>query len=87
MSGSDIDRHLGRKIKDAREQAGRTQAELAQRLQIEESTLEAMEAGEVRIASLNLARIARDLELPLSWFFEGLPGQDVFDAPRARRSV
>lgn len=61
--------------------------ELAARLEIDESTLDAMEAGEMRIASLNLARIARDLELPLRWFFDGLPGQDVFDAPRARRSV
>ena len=61
VSGSDIDRHLGRRIRDAREQVGRTRTELPKRLEIEESTLNAMEAGEVRIASLNLARIARDL--------------------------
>lgn len=87
MSGSEIDRHLGRKIMEAREQRGQTQAALARRIDIEPAVLEAMEAGQMRVASLQLARVARQLDLPLSWFFDGLPGQDVFDAPRLRRSV
>ncbi|MCR9080556.1 MAG: helix-turn-helix domain-containing protein [Hyphomonadaceae bacterium] len=87
MSGSEIDRHLGRRIIEAREQCGQTQAALAQRIDIEPAVLEAMESGNMRVASLQLARVARELDLPLSWFFDGLPGQEVFDAPRLRRSV
>lgn len=60
---------------------------LAREINLQSDEIEAMEAGEVRIASLQLARIARVLDLPLSWFFAGLPGQEVFDAPGARRSV
>ena len=87
MSGSDIDRHLGRTIRAGRNQAAQSVEALARQLEVATSQIEAMEAGHVRIASLQLARIARALDLPLSWFFDGLPGQDVFDAPRARRSV
>jgi ribosome-binding protein aMBF1 (putative translation factor) len=87
VSGSEIDRHLGRRITDGRAQSGLGVDALAQQIEIPANQIEAMESGEVRIASLQLARIAKVLDLPLSWFFAGLPGQDVFDAPRARRSV
>jgi len=87
VSGSEIDRHLGRRIIEAREQRGQTQEALARRIEIEPALLDAMESGRVRVASLQLARVARILDLPLSWFFDGLPGQEVFDAPRLRRSV
>lgn len=87
MSGSEIDRHLGRRIIEAREQRGQTQAALAQQIEIDPTRLEAMEAGQTRVASLQLARVARVLDFPLSWFFDGLPGQEVFGAPRLRRSV
>ncbi|NQY98257.1 MAG: helix-turn-helix transcriptional regulator [Henriciella sp.] len=60
---------------------------LAQLIEIEPTALAAIESGETRVASLVVARVARTLDLPLSWFFEGLPGQEVFDAPRTRRSV
>ena len=87
MSGSEIDRHLGRRIREGRSQSGLSASALAREIDLETTRIEAMEAGRIRIASLQLARIARTLDLPLSWFFAGLPGQDVFDAPRERRSV
>lgn len=60
---------------------------LARELGLGAGEIEIMESGEVRIPSIQLARLARILDLPLSWFFAGLPGQDVFDATDARRSV
>lgn len=87
VSGTEIDRHLGRRISQARSQRGLSLDALAQQTETSAQDIADMEAGEVRIASLRLARIARTLDMPLSWFFAGLPGQDVFDAPRARRSV
>lgn len=87
MSGSEIDRHLGRKISEGRVQSGLSVDALAQQVEASADQIEAMESGEVRIESLQLARISKVLDLPLGWFFAGLPGQEVFDAPRARRSV
>jgi ribosome-binding protein aMBF1 (putative translation factor) len=87
VSGSEIDRHLGRRISEARNQREQSQYELAKTIDVDVDELNSVESGEVRVASLLLARVARALDLPLSWFFDGLPGQDVFDAPRSRRSV
>ena len=56
-------------------------------IEVDLAILIAMETGAVRVTSLLLARAARVLDFPLSWFFDGLPGQEVFDAPRIRRSV
>jgi len=87
VSGSEIDRHLGRKILEARKQRGQSQDSLAKMIDVDPAKLNAVESGDERVASLLLARIARALDLPLSWFFDGLPGQEVFDAPRSRHSV
>ena len=88
LSASDIDRHLGGRIYEARTQRGRDQNAIAELIDSDVATVAAMEAGEIRIASVALARIARALDLPLSWFFSGLPGQDVFESDRReRRSV
>ena len=87
MSGSEIDEHLGQRIREARTRSGLSLTALADQIGIKTSQVEVMEAGSIRIASLQLARIAKAVDRPLSWFFAGLPGQDVFDAPRERRSV
>lgn len=84
----EIDRHLGLKIAEARTERGHTQAEFAKVIGTDVATVAAMEVGDVRVASIMLARISRELGYPLSWFFDGLPGQDVFAAaPRERRLV
>lgn len=87
VSGSEIDRHLGRKVSEARRQRAQSQEALARMVEVDSAMLAAVETGAVRVASLLLARVARALDFPLSWFFDGLPGQEVFDAPQSRRSV
>jgi len=88
VSGSKIDRHLGRRILEARSHRDQSLDALAQMIDVDPAVLNAMETGQSRIASLLLARVSRALDFPLGWFFEGLPGQDVFETPsRVRRSV
>lgn len=88
VSASEIDRHLGRRISEARNARGHSQDALANLIDIDSATLASLEDGTARVASITVARVSRVLDFPLSWFFAGLPGQDVFDAPpQARRSV
>lgn len=62
--------------------------ELAELIQDTPEHIMAMEAGSIRVPSLALARISRIVDKPLSWFFEGLPGQDVFESDsETKRSV
>ena len=79
LAVSDIDRHLGRKIEAARQKLGLSHETLATLAEIDPDKIRAMETGALRVSSFALARIARHVGEPLSWFFDGLPGQDVFD--------
>jgi len=74
---------------EAREKRGLQQADIAQIIDADPAVVAGMEEGRLRVASFALARISRSLDLPLSWFFNGLPGQEVFDSNQRerRRSV
>lgn len=74
-----IDHHLGQRIAQARRESKAELSWLAERIETCEETLRAFERGERRISALYVARCAKALNKPLKWFFEGLPGQDVFD--------
>ena len=65
---------------------GVTIEHLADFIQDDPEIVKAMETGKTRVSAIRLARISRGLDKPLSWFFDGLPGQEVFDgkAPSAR---
>ena len=88
MPASAIDKHLGKRIASSREAADLTLESLAEMIDYQPEQVAAMEAGTERVPSLALARISRVVDRPLSWFFEDLPGQEVFDAGEtAKRSV
>ena len=88
MPISEIDRHLGERIANARQAAGVAPEKLAEQIEIDAQALSKLEAGNMRVSALVLARVARALSTPLSWFYSGLPGQQVFDAStEKRRSV
>lgn len=74
-----IDQHLGQRIAEARHVFGMTREQLADGLGISAEMLGKLETGEDRIPALCVARCARLLDHPLKWFFDGLPGQYVFD--------
>lgn len=74
-----IDQHLGKRIARARRESNLERSWLAERIETSEEALRAFERGERRVSALYVARCAKALNKPLKWFFEGLPGQDVFD--------
>ena len=84
---SNIDKHLGERIALARRDSHTELDWLAAQIETCPETLRAFEIGERRIPALYLARCAKALNRPLKWFFEGLPGQDVFSTKRHPVSV
>lgn len=69
-------RDVGRRIAEARAERGLTQEALAARLSMSDRYLRRIEAGEINLTLVSLARIARKLRVPLSALLE---------APRQRR--
>ncbi len=60
---------IGRRIKEEREAAGYTQAQLAERVAIDDTVLSRIETGQRGIDSLILRRVARVLDVPMDRFF------------------
>ena len=79
--------HLGQRIAEARRNLDLSHETLADLTEIEAGKIKAMESGTLRVSSIALARVARSMDVPLSWFFDGLPGQEVFDTLSDKRSV
>jgi len=61
---------IGQRIRDERKAAGYTQAELAQIVGIDNTTLSRIEQGTRTLDSLTLRRISRALDVPMDRFFE-----------------
>ena len=74
-----IDRELASRLRAARAQSALSVSELADAISVSNETYQAIERGDWRISSLNLARLAMIHTLPIAWFFENLPGQFIFD--------
>lgn len=66
---------IGRRVRQAREDSGLTQAELAQGTSLERSALAKIESGTRNISALELSMIAQRLGLRIDWF--------LVDAPQA----
>jgi len=64
-------KHIGFRIKKARQINGMTQADLADTLDSNVSCISAWETGRVVISSMQLYEIAKKLDLPINYFFEG----------------
>lgn len=59
---------VGRRVQQAREAAGLTQAELAEQIGLERTAVTRIEGGDRGINSFELARLSRALDRPLAWF-------------------
>ena len=59
---------LGRRIAEAREGAGRTQAELAALMGIDRTAIVRIEAGTRKVSATELVAIASALKRPIDWF-------------------
>ncbi len=75
-----VDIHIGKRLCQRRWQIGITQKVLAEKTGVQFQQIQKYEAGINRVSASRLWDIAEVLEVPVSWFFEGLkPGTDGQD--------
>ena len=86
MEGS-IDQHLGARLAEARRSSGISLIAAAAAANMSGPEYTAIETGKTRIPAFVLARLSRLFGRPVSWFYQGLPGQAVFDKASRAGSV
>lgn len=67
-----VDVHVGRRVRLRRRELGASQAWLADRLGLTFQQIQKYERGANRISASKLYAIAKLLEVPITYFFEGL---------------
>ena len=81
-----IDRHVGARVRMRRLMVGLSQSKLADALDVTFQQVQKYEKGANRIGASRLQQLARVLEVPPSFFFEGAPsGAPPASGPRLRR--
>ena len=78
-----VDVHVGKRIRHRRWLVGMTQQQLAERVGIKFQQIQKYETGANRVSASRLWDIADALEVPVSFFFEGLEGEGADSAPTA----
>ena len=69
---TDIDLHLGRRLRRRRRLLGLTQQQLALQVGIRFQQIQKYECGANRISAARLWQLAEALETPVSYFYDGL---------------
>jgi transcriptional regulator with XRE-family HTH domain len=73
---NDIDRHLGKRLRQRRRTLGLTQQQIAEAVGVRFQQIQKYECGANRISAARLWLLAKALQAPVSAFFEGL-GDDT----------
>jgi transcriptional regulator with XRE-family HTH domain len=73
----EIDKHIGRRIREQRENLGMTQGQLAQAISVSYQQIHKYEHGANRISAGRLWLIAEALKMPVQFFYEGMTGIEV----------
>jgi transcriptional regulator with XRE-family HTH domain len=81
---SDIDRRVGERIRERRILLGLTQERLAARLAVSYQQLHKYESGENRLSAGRLYQLAVELNVPVSYFFDGVEAPDRPPSERDR---
>ena len=78
-----IDKHVGSRVRMRRMMLGMSQSTLAAGLDLTFQQVQKYEKGTNRISASRLQHISQILQLPVTFFFEGTPGQskEKDDAP------
>ena len=84
MIARQVDIALGKRLLLARLAAAQSHLEIANALGLCEQRIAAMEQGRMRIGALEIARFSRYFGRSVSWFYEGFPGQSLFERVRNR---
>ena len=69
---NEIDLHLGKRLRRRRRLLGLTQQQVAQVVGIRFQQIQKYECGANRISAARLWQLAQALEVPVSYFFDGL---------------
>jgi len=72
-----IDRHVGSRVRMRRMLAGVSQEKLGEALGLTFQQVQKYERGANRISASRLQQIAKMLDVPVSFFFEGAPSGDM----------
>ncbi len=75
-SATAVDAHVGRRIRSRRQVMGISQTELGERLGITFQQIQKYEKGGNRISASRLLDVAAALDVPVSYFYEGLDGAE-----------
>ncbi len=74
-----VDVHVGKRIRQRRWMLGMTQQQLAEAVGIKFQQIQKYETGTNRVSASRLWDVAGALDVPISFFFEGLDTQDAGD--------
>jgi transcriptional regulator with XRE-family HTH domain len=86
MMSDDVDLHLGRRLYRRRRLLGMTQAQVAVRVGVRFQQIQKYECGASTIAAARIWQLAEALEVPVSYFFDGLSA-DQAAAGRGRSAI
>ena len=70
-----VDVHVGQRVRQRRWMVGMTQQQLGNKVGIKFQQIQKYETGTNRVSASRLWDIAAALDVPVSFFFEGLDGQ------------
>ncbi|WP_428926076.1 helix-turn-helix domain-containing protein [Marinibacterium sp. SX1] len=82
-----VDVHVGKRVRHRRWLIGMTQQQLAERVGIKFQQIQKYETGANRISASRLWDIADALEVPVSFFFEGLQDTSAEETANADSAV
>ena len=86
-SKTSIDTHIGNRIRERRVALGLTGHQLAGMIGVTYQQILKYERSVDRVSAALLSAIARELDVPIIFFFEGLDGQSAPNAARHRRQL
>ena len=72
MDDADIDLHFGIRLRRRRRFIGLTQTQLAEAVGVRFQQVQKYECGATRLSAARLWRCAQALDVPMSYFYEGL---------------
>ncbi len=71
-AGVGVDKHVGQRIRARRREIGLSQMELAASMDVSFQQVQKYEVGANRASAARLLELGRVLDVPVSYFFEGL---------------
>lgn len=78
-----VDVHVGKRIRHRRWTLGTTQQQLADAVGIKFQQIQKYETGANRVSASRLWDIATALQVPVSFFFEGMEGFETVETPHS----